>query len=135
MYTVKAISDKSGVTPDAIRHYVRVGLLKPSRDALNGYKYFNPEDVQRIRFIRQAKALGFSLHEIGDIFANSERKRSPCPHVREIIQQKIEENHIKIKELQQLQERMVIALEQWNAMPDGIPDGHSICHLIESMEQ
>jgi hypothetical protein len=59
---------------------------------------------------------------------------SPCEDVRRIIQDRIEENRIKIREMQNLQERMEQALERWESMPDGVPDGHSICHLIESFE-
>ncbi len=45
---------------------------------------------------------------------------------------RIDENRRKLQELMQLQERMEHALEQWRTMPDGVPDGHSVCHLIES---
>ncbi|WP_246345165.1 hypothetical protein [endosymbiont of Lamellibrachia barhami] len=45
------------------------------------------------------------------------------------IQHRIQENRVKIEEMMKLQERMEQALEQWDLMPDGIPDGNSVCHL------
>lgn len=59
---------------------------------------------------------------------------SPCDDVRKIIQHRIRENWVKIEEMMKLQARMEQALEQWKLMPNGMPDGNSICHLIESIE-
>lgn len=132
MITVGELAARTGVTPDTVRHYVRIKLLKPSRDPNNGYKLFSDEDVRRLCFIRQAKGLGFTLEDIAQIFADAEKGRSPCPRVREIFQQRIQENRQRLNELAALQERMETALQQWRGMPDGVPDGDSICHLIEA---
>lgn len=132
MITVKRLAALADVTADAVRHYVRIGLLKPERDPRNGYRRFSEADVRRLRFVRQAKSLGYTLPEIAEIFAHAERGQSPCPRVRELIGRRIGENRRLVDELRALQERMEKALERWKTMPDGVPDGDSICHLIES---
>lgn len=132
MITVKRLAERAQVTPDAVRHYVRIGLLRPDRDPANGYKQFADADVRRLRFIRRAKSLGYTLPEIAEIFEHAERGRSPCPRVRELIGRRIGENRQLVDDLRALQERMENALEHWKTMPDGAPDGDSICHLIES---
>ena len=121
------------VTSDAIRHYVRVDLLKPQRHPDNGYKLFSDDDIRRVRFIRQAKGLGFSLNDIQAIFDHSTDGQSPCPAVRDIIQRRIEANRVRLAELAALQKRMEEALDKWQALPDGDPDGDAICILIESV--
>lgn len=133
MLKVSELANLADVTQDAVRHYVRVGLLTPERDEGNGYKLFSQKDVQQVRFIRQAKQLGFSLQEIKQIFQQSGQGDSPCPLVRELLQQRIIENQKKIAALIALQSRMEGALEQWQSMPDGIPNGDSVCCLIESL--
>jgi len=130
--TVSELAKLAGVTTDTVRHYVRIGLLKPRRDPSNRYKLFAEVDVRRLHFIRQAKSLGYTLDEIAQIFHDSGRGRSPCPRVREIIQSRIAGNKVRLEELIGLQQRMEDALERWKTMPDGMPDGESICHLIES---
>jgi MerR family Zn(II)-responsive transcriptional regulator of zntA len=130
--TVTVLARRAGVTPDAVRHYVRIGLLKPERDPRNGYKRFTDADVRRLRFIRQAKSLGYTLPEIAEIFAHAERGQSPCPRVRELIGHRIGENRRLVDDLVALQDRMERALERWRTMPDGVPDGDSTCYLIES---
>jgi MerR family Zn(II)-responsive transcriptional regulator of zntA len=133
MLTVKALAKTSQVTPDAIRHYVRVGLLKPQRHPDNGYKLFSDDDIRNVKFIRQAKGLGFTLNDIQTIFDHSNDGRSPCPAVRDIIQRRIETNRARLTELAALQNRMEDALNKWQALPDGDPDGDAICILIESV--
>ncbi|HHK74333.1 MAG TPA: MerR family transcriptional regulator, partial [Rhizobiales bacterium] len=106
MMTVSELSRSAQVTPDAVRHYVRIGLLKPSRDPANGYKLFSSGDIRRVKFIRQAKGLGFSLNDIREIFRHESRGQSPCPVVRDIIRHRIDDNRARLAELNALQRRM-----------------------------
>lgn len=133
MITVSQLAKKSSVTSDAIRHYVRIGLLNPIRNEANGYKVFSPQDIAKVQFIRKARNLGYTLSEIGQILDDSSKGQSPCPMVRRIIEQRIEENRRRLLELQELQQHMEDAVKKWENMPDGVPDGKCICHLIESI--
>ena len=131
MLTVGELSKQVNITADAIRHYVRIGLLTPSRDPDNGYKLFDRDDVKKTAFIRRAKLLGFTLHDIQIILNHSDEGQSPCPLVRDLIQQRLSENKERLGELNALQHRMEQAMDKWHAMPDGTPNGDAICHLIE----
>ena len=133
--TVTELAKLAGVTPDVIRYYTRIALLKPTRNADNNYKQFGSDDVKCVRFIRRAQRLGFTLAEIAEIMETSRQGITPCPMVRETIQRRIEENGRALAELVALQNRMENTLSQWEAMPDEAPDGHAICGLIESIEE
>ena len=133
LYQVKELADICKVPPDTIRHYTRIGLLRPTRDAENGYRQYTVNDSKRLDFIRKAKSLGYSLKEIEHILAESQKGNSPCPLVRDLINQRIHENRAKLEQLMELQICMEQALARWEKMPDGVPDGHSICHLIETV--
>lgn len=130
---VGELARHAAVTAETIRHYTDKGLLRPKRDSTNGYKIYRVADVSRVRFICQAKQLGFSLAEISRILSHADKGKSPCPEVRDMIQAKIDENRRRLIEIETLQTRMEKALSQWRDMPDKIPDGDSICHLIESV--
>lgn len=117
------------------RHYTRIGLLKPSRDSRNGYKIYQPSDETRLRFIVAAKELGFTLAEISEILEEAKEGHSPCPMVREIVARRIEENRQKIAAMKKLQKKMEKALGSWSEMKNSMPDGHSVCHLIESVAE
>jgi len=122
----------AGVTADAVRYYARVGLLIPKRNAANGYREFSATDVRRLRFIKRAQSLGFSLAEIETIMRQAKQRKSPCPMVREIIQRHVEQTGEELEQLILLRERMKQAVRRWERMPDRIPDGNEICRLIES---
>lgn len=134
MYTVNELASRAAAPPHVVRYYARIGLLKPRGHQQNGYRLFGKQDAQRLRFIRLAKRLGFTLGEIRQITEHADLGESPCGDVRGIIQKRIRENRAKIDAMLNLQNRMESALELWESMPDGIPDGHHVCHLIESFE-
>ena len=133
--TVTELANRSGATPHAVRYYTRMGLLRPERNPDNGYRLYEHREVGWLRFIRQAKRLGYTLNEIREIMQDSDHGQSPCPRVREILLSHIDKNRQQLEELMALQTRMEQALVQWADMPDGVPDGHSVCHLIESFAE
>lgn len=134
MLTVNELANRAAAAPHVVRYYLRIGLLKPRGHQENGYRLFGKQDAQRLRFIRLAKTLGFTLSEIRRITDHADHGKSPCGEVRKIIQQRIRENRARIDAMTKLQNRMESALELWESMPDGVPEGHHVCHLIESFE-
>ncbi len=131
---VKDIAEAAGVNPDTVRFYTRENLLKPTRNPDNNYQQFDAEDLRRLRFARKARQLGFSLPEIRQILEQADDHHSPCPMVRDVFQQRLAEVEREIRELQELRQRMTSAMAAWQNMPDGSPDGHTICRLIEHWE-
>jgi DNA-binding transcriptional MerR regulator len=134
MLTVNELAIQSNAPAHVVRYYARIGLIKPSGQQDNGYRLFRPRDANRLRFIRMATLLGFTLSEIKQITEHADHGESPCEDVRRIIQHHIRENRARIDEMLKLQNRMERALKKWEGMPDGVPDGHSVCHLIESFD-
>ena len=131
--TAGVLARQSDVSLYTVRHYTRIGLLKPARNSQNNYKIYQPSNAVRVCFIKAAGNLGFSLSEIAGILDEAKHGNSPCPMVREIIVRRIKENQRKIKEMQRLQRKMENALGNWAKMKDSMPDGDSVCHLIESV--
>ena len=65
------LARQAGVPIDTVRHYERIGLLQPSVRLVSGYRRYGEMEQKRLRFIRRAKALGFTLEEIQDLLALS----------------------------------------------------------------
>ncbi|WP_010630203.1 MerR family transcriptional regulator [Halomonas sp. KM-1] len=132
---VSELARRAEVTAETVRHYTREGLLHPQRDPDNGYQLFDQADLERLRFIQRARTLGFSVAEIGDILAHADQGDSPCPMVRDLLASRLPQIRARIRELEALAARMEQALDAWAEMPDGTPDGHSLCRLIESFPE
>ena len=132
MLTVTELARQTDTTTHAVRYYTRKGLLQPVRHPDNNYRLYKPSEVRWLKFVRQAKGLGYTLAEIRAFMCDAENGKSPCPQVREILRKHIKDNRKQLETLMALQMRMEQALKQWEDMPDGIPDGHSVCYLIEN---
>ena len=132
--TVVQLSQRAGVASHVVRYYTRLGLLTPVRHPDNQYRLYCSAHMSRLRFIQQAKALGFSLREIKSLLQDAEQGRSPCPRVRALLATRIEENKRKLDELVALQGRMEEALRRWEMLPDRVSSDDTVCHLIESYD-
>ena len=133
--TVTQVARQAKVSPHTVRYYTRIGLLQPARRRDNGYKEFNTRELDRLKFIRRAQRLGFTLAEIEEILRRAARHESPCPLVRQIVAKRIRENRTVLDEVSALVSRMERAVAAWEAMKDGVPDGHAVCALIESLNE
>ncbi|MDR5867139.1 MerR family transcriptional regulator [Halomonas koreensis] len=129
---VSELARQAGVTAETVRHYTREGLLRPERHPDNGYQLYDQHELHRLRFIQRARTLGFGVAEIREILEHADQGDSPCPMVRDLLAERLPRIRERIAELEALAERMERALDAWAEMPDGTPDGHSLCRLIES---
>ena len=131
--TVVEVEAATGVSADAVRWYVRKGLLRPRRNARNRYHEFGSAEVRELAFITRAKRLGFTLDEIRRVLEHSRRGESPCPDVRDIVNRRALEVAAQIETLAGMERHMRKALRLWRRMPDGVPTGREICRLIEAL--
>lgn len=131
MMTVNEFSKRSAIAPHVVRYYARIGLLQPARHSENGYKLFSRADIVRLRFIRNAQSLGYSLEEIRGLLALSSEGKSVCREARAILQRRLAENRAKLEELAALQRRMERALQLWRQIPDSNPNEARVCRLID----
>ena len=128
---VAELARAGGVTAETVRHYTRQGLITARRDPVNNYQRFDEQALVRLKFISQARQLGFSLADIKQILQQADQHDSPCPMVRDLLKEHLPRVRERIRELEALAERMEHAMESWQDMPDGVPDGNSVCCLIE----
>ncbi len=128
---VSELAREAGISADTVRHYTRIGLLKPCRNPDNGYQIYDANALKNLRFIQKARLLGFGLHEIETIVNHAHSGASPCPMVRTLMNTHMPKVRQQISELQTQLERMERAMATWEQMPDSSPDGETICPLIE----
>jgi DNA-binding transcriptional MerR regulator len=122
----------ANVTPDTVRYYTKRGLITATRNPENGYKQYDSKALQRLRFICQAREIGFNLKEVEEILASAEEGESPCPKVRQMMVDKITSTENQIAVLQQHVTMLKSTFKQWGELPNRQPTGDSICCLIES---
>jgi DNA-binding transcriptional MerR regulator len=128
MLKIGDVSKRSGIGVEALRFYEKSGLLdKPSRTH-SGYRVYGEDILERLAFIKQAQALGFSLDEIRQIVDDARKGQSPCDEVREIVRHRMEELDARLRELHRHRKELKATLAEWDKV--GRAPGH-ICGLIE----
>ena len=128
---VSELARAAGVTPETVRHYVRVGLLEAERDPANGYRRFAPSQLARLRFVRAARSLGFGVEDVCEIFGQAGAGASPRPLIRKRARERLAEVRPRIAELDGQRRRLERVLELREGLPDGMPEGRGLCLLIE----
>lgn len=74
-----------GLNPKTIRYYEAIGLLPAPQRTEGGFRRYTPAEVERIDFIRRARALDLSLDEIREILGFRDEGEAPCPYVRHLL--------------------------------------------------
>lgn len=101
--TIGQLAENAGVGVETVRFYQRKGLVEEPEKPRDGYRRYPAEAAQRIRFIRQAQEIGFSLREIGELLALRVDRSRSCADVRRHAEVKILEVRSKIDALQQIE--------------------------------
>ncbi|CAN5785861.1 Cu(I)-responsive transcriptional regulator [soil metagenome] len=100
--TVGAAARAAGVSAKAVRLWEAKGLLPPAERTASGYRHFTDDDVDVLRFIRQAKALDLTLAEIRDVIDLQRQESAPCGRVTELLDNHVAEIDRKLADLRQL---------------------------------
>jgi DNA-binding transcriptional MerR regulator len=125
------LAGELGTTSQAVRFYERAGLLRAPERTESGYRVYAAADVKRLRFIRKAKQLGFSLGEIGDILRLHDAGHIPCAQVMAIAERHLRETEAEIRRLSRFRAELSTALRRWKRTPARHLTGDAICELIE----
>lgn len=114
-----------------MRLYERSGLMPEPPRIGSGYRMYRAADLQRLRFIRQAKTLGFSLNEIKQVLATRGSGQCPCGTVVKIAEHHLAETERQIQQLTTFRGELRRALSQWKRQGQQTVPGEAICNLIE----
>jgi len=105
--TIGELARRGGVGLETIRYYERRGLIpKPPRTG-TGYRSYSAQEVRRVRFIKAAQELGFSLKEIDELLALRVDPGSTCADVRERAEAKISDIDERVRQLTRMRESLV----------------------------
>jgi MerR family transcriptional regulator, copper efflux regulator len=104
--TIGQVARGAGVGVETVRFYEREGLITSPPRPSSGYRDYPPDTVARIRFIRRAKDLGFSLAEVAGLLALSARAATECDDVRQRAETKIADIDGRIRDLRAVRDAL-----------------------------
>lgn len=126
--TIGQVARRSEVNVETVRYYERRGLIAEPPRRASGYRQYDPQTVQRIRFIKRAQELGFTLKEIGQLLALADGDGSGCGDVLDFTTRKITDVENKIRHLQNLKKVLTHLAQQCSGKGP-----LAACPIIESL--
>jgi MerR family copper efflux transcriptional regulator len=127
--TIGQLARQTGVGIETVRFYEREGLLEAPARRESGYRQFTEDVITRLRFIRRAKDLGFSLKEIKELLYLKREEGTTCAEVKERVEAKIADIDAKIASLRQMKAALVKVTKQCTGRGPT-----SACPILEALE-
>jgi MerR family transcriptional regulator, mercuric resistance operon regulatory protein len=115
------------VNVETIRYYQRIGLLEFPRKPYAGTRCYSSEDLKRLRFIRRAQQIGFSLEDIRELL---ELSSSDCERVEKLAAEKLNLVHAKLRQLHRIESILAKTVDQCARRK-----GNQPCPIIETLIQ
>lgn len=108
--TIGRLADEAGVNVETIRYYQRRGLMAEPDKPMGGHRRYDPAAIKRVRFIKRAQVLGFTLEEVGSLLALDEA--CACAETRELATHKLQVIEDKLADLRAMRKALTALLQQ-----------------------
>ncbi|MDH1765584.1 Hg(II)-responsive transcriptional regulator [Comamonas aquatica] len=126
--TIGALARAAGVNVETIRFYQRKGLLPEPDKPYGSIRRYGASDVTRVRFVKSAQRLGFSLDEVAELLKLEDGTH--CDEAREQAERKLADVRIKLADLRRIERALAELVERCCAAT-----GQGRCPLIEALQQ
>jgi DNA-binding transcriptional MerR regulator len=111
---IGGVAKAAGVSVDTVRHYERIGVLRPAPRTDAGYRLYSQDSIDRVRLVRSAVQFGFSLKELATFLGARDKGAPPCRAVRAAAQRIMDRVEAQIADLLQTREWMRTTLHEWD---------------------
>lgn len=132
-YRIGDIAQRSGLTPDTLRYYERLGLLRPGHRTTGGFRVYPEHALDRLRFIKQAQSMGLTLREIQDLVTYNEGGIRRCRRVHDLLGTKLADLEVRIAELQEFRRTLSQLQTECERIIKTV-DSAAECPVIETLE-
>ena len=132
MLKIGQLAKLADVTPDTIRYYEKQGMMDHGKRTEGGYRLYSEQDLQRLRFIRYAKQLGFTLETIAELLSiRVDPEHHTCKESKAIVDSRLHDVESKITELKRMRE----SLKRLSRACCGSTHATTYCSILEALDQ
>ena len=131
--TIGKLAVAAGVNLETVRYYERRKLMEPPARSDSGYRQYGVRDLQRLRFIKRAQSLGFTLRDISDLLSLRLDRKTKCGEVRRLAEVKLGNIEQKIRDLRKIKKSLAELLRACNAKT--LTNECPILEALDSMEK
>ena len=124
------LAERAGVNPQTLRYYERRGLLTPPGRSPSGYREYPVEALARLRFIKRAQALGFSLDEAEDLLHLAAGGPAACDAARELAGVRLADVEARVADLVRMRDSLAELVSRCD-----LPRADRACTLLETLNE
>ncbi len=128
VYRIGEMTRRLGISADTLRYYEKIGLLPAVHRTASGIRHYEERDLSRLRFIQRAKAMNFSLEEIGQLLSMREDPQNARNEVRELTYSKLQQVEEQLEKLDTLRKELQLLINLCRGAEDG-------CPIIDDIDQ
>jgi len=126
------VARECGVSVDTVRHYEAKGVIGAAPRDGSGYRHYGADVIERVRLVRRALKLGFTLDELCRIFRRRAEGKPPCREVRALAGRKLHDVDARIAELIALRDSLASTIETWDQRLSVTAEDEA-AHLLEDL--
>ena len=127
-FTISQLARQAEAPTTTLRYYERIGLLKPEDRSQGNYRLYGDESLRRLRFIRAAQAIGFTLDDVKSLLGDPNGRAPSCLEVQTLIEERLADIDRRLKDLRHVRTVLKTTLQK---CLDGEPQGS--CQVVESL--
>jgi MerR family transcriptional regulator, copper efflux regulator len=120
-YQIGEVTRRLGLSADTLRYYEKIGLLPTVTRTLSGLRSYSEKDISRLRFIKRAQRMNFSLAEIGQLLGFRENPQTAKPHVQQLAYDKLQDVEQHLQELNTLRDELTLLVNLCTNSNDNCP--------------
>ncbi len=129
-FTISQLAKAAEVPTSTLRYYERIKLLEPEDRSHGNYRLYTDESLNRLRFIRAAHAIGFTLEDVKALLGVYDGEIPSCRDVQTLIEERLSEIEARLKNLRQVKKVLNSALQQCIET-----EQEGCCYVIESLSR
>lgn len=129
-FTISQVAKAANLPATTVRYYERVGLVEPEDRSAGNYRLYSEESLRKLKFIRSAQAIGFTLDDVKALLSTPDNTAVSCREVQSLIEERLAEVTERLNDLRHVQRVLRSSLEKCKET-----ESSDCCHIIETLRE
>ncbi len=127
--TISELAKAADIPISTLRYYERIRLVEPEDRSCGNYRLYGDQSLKKLRFIRAAQAIGFTLEDVKSLLADSKGKTPTCGNVQDLIEARLTDVEERLKDLRHVRKVLKSALDQCQNQKQT-----ECCHVVAELK-
>lgn len=127
--TISELAKAAGIPTTTLRYYERIRLVGPEDRSCGNYRLYSEQSLKKLKFIRAAQAIGFTLEDVKSLLADGKGKAPTCGNVQGLIEARLTDVEERLKDLRHVRKVLKSALDQCQHQKQT-----DCCHVVKELQ-